>query len=153
MTRLFVIDGEYPKIRELLAEPLVPVLWLEAGQHLQGNVDRCPGEKMLLALQLRWRIANSQDLGLQVTSQLEQLHLQLQGKSESPLAQPGSRDNRHHLFLRAQNPARRTAAMEDLQKKQSLSKAPLFHKLKSCSYGRKYSILCAQVQPIMRNRL
>ena len=45
MTRLFVIDGEYPKIRELLAEPLAPVLWLEAGQHLQGNVDRCPGEK------------------------------------------------------------------------------------------------------------
>ena len=40
-----VADGECPKIRELLAEALVPVLWLEAGQHLQGNGDRCPGDK------------------------------------------------------------------------------------------------------------
>ena len=29
-----VADGSCPKIRKLLAEALVPVLWLEAGQHL-----------------------------------------------------------------------------------------------------------------------
>ena len=31
-TTLLVADGSCPKIRELLAEALVPVLWLEAGQ-------------------------------------------------------------------------------------------------------------------------
>ena len=30
---LLVADGSCPKIRELLAEALVPVLWLEAEQH------------------------------------------------------------------------------------------------------------------------
>ena len=33
MSNLLVADGECPKIRELLAEALVPVLWLKAGQH------------------------------------------------------------------------------------------------------------------------
>lgn len=35
---LLVADGQCPKIRELLAEALVPVLWLEAGQHPLGTV-------------------------------------------------------------------------------------------------------------------
>ena len=33
MTTLLVADGQYPKIRELLVEALVPLLWLEGEQH------------------------------------------------------------------------------------------------------------------------
>jgi len=45
MNSLLVADGECPKIRELLAEALVPVLWLEAGQH--------PLETVTAALEVR----------------------------------------------------------------------------------------------------
>ena len=45
LSTLLVADGECPKIRELLAEALVPVLWLEAGQD--------PLEKVTAALETR----------------------------------------------------------------------------------------------------
>ena len=45
ISNLLVADGECPKIRELLAEALVPVLWLKAGQH--------PLETVTAALEMR----------------------------------------------------------------------------------------------------
>ena len=44
-TALLVADGSCPKIRELLAEALVPVLWLEAGQSALSTVTAALAER------------------------------------------------------------------------------------------------------------
>ena len=97
-------DSEDPKIRKLLAEALAPTAFLEAWQHLLSMPTVPPRTEILWALRRGEGIPTAK-AGPAGACQLEQRHLQVLRKSESPLPQTRSQGNGQHLLGRAQNPA------------------------------------------------